>query len=81
MHPALPARAFETGVGEHFADDESARLVGAHLAGKRRDRSQNTDQQRDATHHKNTPTNTTPYEIRGMLFKTREMYMPFVAKS
>ena len=51
MDPALAARAFEAGVGEHLADDEAARLVGVHLAGDRRGRGQQADQQRNFTHH------------------------------
>ena len=59
MHAALPARALETGVSEYLADDEPARLFGAHLTGQGRHRGQNANQQRNRTQHATTPTDAT----------------------
>src|SRR5262249_51564506 len=56
---ALSTRAFEAGVAEHLADDEPARLVGAHLAGQRRQRGQEAGSQCNATQHSLTPTDAT----------------------
>ena len=56
---ALPARAFKAGVAEHLADDEPPRLVGAHLAGERRQRGQQADRQCETTQHPRTPTDAT----------------------
>jgi len=40
----LAARAFETGVVEHLADDEAASFVRGHFAGHRRQRGQQAGQ-------------------------------------
>ena len=49
---ALPARAFETGVVEHLANDKLTGLVGSHLAGYcRRQRGQQAGRQYNTTQH------------------------------
>ncbi len=59
MHAALTAGAFEAGVGEHLADDETARFLGAHFAGDSGHGGQEANHQRSFTHHNRTPTDAT----------------------
>src|SRR5262245_1311881 len=75
---ALAARAFEAGVAEHLADDEPARLVGAHLAGHRRQRGQKARSQCNATQHPLTPTDATNTTAH---FRPNRLCTGFVDKS
>jgi hypothetical protein len=68
INAALPARAFETGVVEHLANDKLTGLVGGHLAGYRR---------RQHGHHANRQYNTIQRNISRTPTDAKPYYCSF----